>query len=187
MRGLLQFIFTRWSKLVYSRPLFYWFVQVSPPLESPPGIWNALPGKEIPDWRPGELHQELHPQQQADGGWCNWRFPLPRDECQGGLHYICCLSSRLIESQAMDDDIRQFAWAQLKSKANIFIRQPRFLEVIFFLSCKPFHQYFSLSRLTLQLSKISFLSLGSIATSGSSLKHWEGECGRATFPIMFMS
>ena len=77
----------------------------------------------------------------------------------------------LLNPQAMDDDIRQFAWAQLKSKANIFIRQPRFLEVIFFLSCKPFHQYFSLSRLTLQLSKISFLSLGSIAMSGSSLKH----------------
>ena len=77
----------------------------------------------------------------------------------------------LFNPQAMDDDIRQFAWAQLKSKANIFIRQPRFLEVIFFLSCKPFHQYFSLSRLTLQLSKISFLSLGLIAMSGSSLKH----------------
>ena len=77
----------------------------------------------------------------------------------------------LLNPQAMDDDIRQFAWAQLKSKANIFIRQPRFLEVIFFLSCKPFHQYFSLSRLTLQLSKISFLSLGLIAMSGSSLKH----------------
>ena len=29
----------------------------------------------------------------------------------------------------MDDDIRQFAWAQLRSKANVFIRQPRFLEV----------------------------------------------------------
>ena len=77
----------------------------------------------------------------------------------------------LLNPQAMDDDIRQFAWAQLKSKANIFIRQPRFLEVIFFLSCKPFHQYFSLSRLTLQLSKTSFLSLGLIAMSGSSLKH----------------
>ena len=77
----------------------------------------------------------------------------------------------LLNLQAMDDDIRQFAWAQLKSKANIFIRQPRFLEVIFFLSCKPFHQYFSLSRLTLQLSKTSFLSLGLIAMSGSSLKH----------------
>jgi len=33
--------------------------------------------------------------------------------------------------KAMDDDIRQFAWAQLKSKANIFIRQPRFLEIDF--------------------------------------------------------
>ena len=38
----------------------------------------------------------------------------------------------LFNPQAMDDDIRQFAWAQLKSKANIFIRQPRFLEVSFF-------------------------------------------------------
>ena len=38
----------------------------------------------------------------------------------------------LLNLQAMDDDIRQFAWAQLKSKANIFIRQPRFLEVSFF-------------------------------------------------------
>ena len=38
----------------------------------------------------------------------------------------------LLNPQAMDDDIRQFAWAQLKSKANIFIRQPRFLEVSFF-------------------------------------------------------
>ena len=37
----------------------------------------------------------------------------------------------LVNLQAMDDDIRQFAWAQLKSKANIFIRQPRFLEVSF--------------------------------------------------------
>jgi len=33
--------------------------------------------------------------------------------------------------KAMDDDIRQFAWAQLRSKANVFIRQPRFLEVDF--------------------------------------------------------
>ena len=66
----------------------------------------------------------------------------------------------LLNLQAMDDDIRQFAWAQLKSKANIFIRQPRFLEVSFFFSCKSLHKYYSLSRLTLQLWKISFLSLG---------------------------
>ena len=77
----------------------------------------------------------------------------------------------LFNPQAMDDDIRQFAWAQLKSKANIFIRQPRFLEVSFFFSCNSSHKYYSFSRLTLQLWKISFLSLGSIATSGSSLKH----------------
>ena len=65
----------------------------------------------------------------------------------------------LLNLQAMDDDIRQFAWAQLKSKANIFIRQPRFLEVSFFV-CKSSHKCYSFSRLTLQLWKISFLSLG---------------------------
>ena len=65
----------------------------------------------------------------------------------------------LLNLQAMDDDIRQFAWAQLKSKANIFIRQPRFLEVSFFF-VQIFSPCYTFSRLTLQLWKISFLSLG---------------------------
>lgn len=33
--------------------------------------------------------------------------------------------------KACDDDISQFIWAQLRSKANVFIRQPRFNEIDF--------------------------------------------------------
>ena len=76
----------------------------------------------------------------------------------------------LLNPQAMDDDIRQFAWAQLKSKANIFIRQPRFLEVsfvLFFFSCKFFPQI-------LFFFKIDFATLENLLSeSGLNCHEWE--------------
>ena len=74
----------------------------------------------------------------------------------------------LLNPQAMDDDIRQFAWAQLKSKANIFIRQPRFLEVIFF---SLLVQIFSPILLSF---KIDFATLENLLSeSGLNCHEWE--------------
>ena len=76
----------------------------------------------------------------------------------------------------MDDDIRQFAWAQLRSKANVFIRQPRFLEVSDSLAkqiekkneiSQELKPKISLSRWTLPLWRTSLPSLSSTAMSGN--------------------
>jgi len=98
MRGLLQFIFTRFLPLLSLRQAFEMLYLARKYL--------------IPDLESYTKNFILNNKQTAAGVTDVFLFLE-------------------MNVKACDDDVRQFAWAQLRSKANVFIRQPRFLDIDF--------------------------------------------------------
>jgi hypothetical protein len=98
MRGLLQFIFTRFLPLLSLRQAF-----------------------EMLYLARKYLIEDLE-------NYCK-NFILNNKQTLAGVTDVFLYLEMNVK--ACDDDVRQFAWAQLRSKANVFIRQPRFNEIDF--------------------------------------------------------